>query len=175
MVILPLSNTLEAAILGGKPPDPELDAFLIADAMRPVQAQAGFTVLGEITANPRHTHAHARAGSQKTGHHVREKSGGRLRGEEIARQAQPPTPPTYPQAPEPAPCTGIIRRTSVRRGDCGAVPQLRDTRPPARETGTMYGDNQALERAARRLRRASETARNFAFSLAADEKRQPCA
>ena len=25
--------------------DPELDAFLIADAMRPVQAQAGFTVL----------------------------------------------------------------------------------------------------------------------------------
>ena len=45
MVILPLSNTLEAAILGGKPPDPELDAFLIADAMRPVQAQAGFTVL----------------------------------------------------------------------------------------------------------------------------------
>src|SRR5947208_14843573 len=25
--------------------DPELDAFLIADSMRPVQAQAGFTVL----------------------------------------------------------------------------------------------------------------------------------
>ena len=25
--------------------DPELDAFLIADAMRPVQAQAGFTVV----------------------------------------------------------------------------------------------------------------------------------
>src|SRR5665213_4296034 len=25
--------------------DPELDAFLVADAMRPVQAQAGFTVL----------------------------------------------------------------------------------------------------------------------------------
>ncbi|MBO0702874.1 MAG: DJ-1/PfpI family protein, partial [Candidatus Dormibacteraeota bacterium] len=25
--------------------DPELDAFLIADALRPVQAQAGFTVL----------------------------------------------------------------------------------------------------------------------------------
>src|SRR5437879_12049624 len=25
--------------------DPELDAFLIADAMRPVQAQAGFTVM----------------------------------------------------------------------------------------------------------------------------------
>ena len=25
--------------------DPELEAFLIADAMRPVQAQAGFTVL----------------------------------------------------------------------------------------------------------------------------------
>ena len=28
-----------------RPYDPELDAFLIADAMRPVQAQAGFTVL----------------------------------------------------------------------------------------------------------------------------------
>lgn len=26
--------------------DPEIDAFLIADAARPVQAQAGFTVLG---------------------------------------------------------------------------------------------------------------------------------
>ncbi len=25
--------------------DPELDAFLVADALRPVQAQAGFTVL----------------------------------------------------------------------------------------------------------------------------------
>src|SRR4051794_33901544 len=31
--------------------DPELDAFLIADAMRPVQAQAGFTVLPNYTFN----------------------------------------------------------------------------------------------------------------------------
>src|SRR5438132_7777332 len=33
--------------------DPELDAFLIADAMRPVQAQAGFTVLPNYTFNDR--------------------------------------------------------------------------------------------------------------------------
>jgi transcriptional regulator GlxA family with amidase domain len=31
--------------------DPELDAFLIADAMRPVQAQAGFTVLPNYSFN----------------------------------------------------------------------------------------------------------------------------
>jgi hypothetical protein len=45
----------------------------------------------------------------------------------------------------------------------------------ARETGTMYGNNQAADRATRRLRAVLETARNFAFSLAADEKRQPSA
>jgi transcriptional regulator GlxA family with amidase domain len=33
--------------------DPELDAFFIADAMRPVQAQAGFTVLPNYTFNDR--------------------------------------------------------------------------------------------------------------------------
>ena len=33
--------------------DPELDAFLIADAMRPVQTQAGFTVLPNYTFNDR--------------------------------------------------------------------------------------------------------------------------
>jgi transcriptional regulator GlxA family with amidase domain len=33
--------------------DPELDAFLIADAMRPVQAQAGFTVLPNYCFNDR--------------------------------------------------------------------------------------------------------------------------
>jgi transcriptional regulator GlxA family with amidase domain len=33
--------------------DPELDAFLIADAMRPVQTQAGFTVLPNYTFNER--------------------------------------------------------------------------------------------------------------------------
>jgi transcriptional regulator GlxA family with amidase domain len=33
--------------------DPELDAFLIADANRPVQAQAGFTVLPNYTFNDR--------------------------------------------------------------------------------------------------------------------------
>src|SRR5579884_1013120 len=33
--------------------DPELDAFLIADAMRPVQAQAGFTVLPNYSFNDR--------------------------------------------------------------------------------------------------------------------------
>lgn len=33
--------------------DPELDAFLIADAMRPVQAQAGFTVMPNYTFNDR--------------------------------------------------------------------------------------------------------------------------
>src|SRR3954453_5655851 len=33
--------------------DPELDAFLIADSMRPVQAQAGFTVLPNYTFNDR--------------------------------------------------------------------------------------------------------------------------
>src|SRR3989442_3061036 len=33
--------------------NPELDAFLIADAMRPVQAQAGFTVLPNYTFNDR--------------------------------------------------------------------------------------------------------------------------
>ena len=33
--------------------DPELDVFLIADAMRPVQAQAGFTVLPNYTFNDR--------------------------------------------------------------------------------------------------------------------------
>jgi len=40
---------------------------------------------------------------------------------------------------------------------------LRDTRAHAREAGTTYGNNQVVERAARRLRRASETAPNFAF------------
>ena len=35
--------------------DPELDAFLIADAMRPVQTQAGFTVLPNYTFNDRPT------------------------------------------------------------------------------------------------------------------------
>ena len=33
--------------------DPELDAFFVADAMRPVQAQAGFTVLPNYTFNDR--------------------------------------------------------------------------------------------------------------------------
>ena len=33
--------------------DPELDAFLVADANRPVQAQAGFTVLPNYTFNDR--------------------------------------------------------------------------------------------------------------------------
>src|SRR2546428_5206612 len=33
--------------------DPELDAFLIADAMRHVQAQAGFTLLPNYTFNDR--------------------------------------------------------------------------------------------------------------------------
>src|ERR1700730_3582201 len=33
--------------------DPELDAFLIADAMRPVQAQAGFTVLPNYSVDDR--------------------------------------------------------------------------------------------------------------------------
>jgi len=31
--------------------DPELDAFLIADAMRPVQAQSGFTVFPNYSFN----------------------------------------------------------------------------------------------------------------------------
>src|SRR5262249_29727191 len=43
-------------------------------------------------------------------------------------------------------------------------PPPRHTRAHARETGTMYGNNPPVERAARRLRSASETARNFAFS-----------
>ena len=38
-----------------------------------------------------------------------------------------------------------------------------ETHAHARETGIMYGDNRADERAARRLRRALETAPNFAF------------
>src|SRR5262245_25096965 len=33
--------------------DPELDAFLIADALRPVQAQAGFTLLPNYAFNDR--------------------------------------------------------------------------------------------------------------------------
>jgi len=33
--------------------DPELDAFLIADALRPVQAQAGLTVLPNYSFNDR--------------------------------------------------------------------------------------------------------------------------
>ena len=40
-----------------------------------------------------------------------------------------------------------------------------ETHAHARETGIMYGDNQADERAARRLRGASETAPNFAFFI----------
>src|SRR5215472_3930242 len=35
--------------------DPELDTFMIADAMRPVQAQAGFTILTNPTSPHRHT------------------------------------------------------------------------------------------------------------------------
>ena len=42
---------------------------------------------------------------------------------------------------------------------------LRDTRAHAREAGTTYGNNQVVERAARRLRGASETAPNFAFFI----------
>jgi len=40
-------------------------------------------------------------------------------------------------------------------------------------TGTTYWDNPAGERATRRLRVASETARSFAFSLATGKKIQP--
>jgi len=43
-----------------------------------------------------------------------------------------------------------------------------ETHAHAREAGTTYGNNQAAERAARRLRGASEIARNFAFSFATD-------
>src|SRR5215472_11439778 len=46
-----------------------------------------------------------------------------------------PTPPTYPHAREPG--TGIIRRTSVRRGDCAVGPgPTPPTYPHAREPGT---------------------------------------
>jgi hypothetical protein len=51
----------------------------------------------------------------------------------------------------------------VRLGDCGARPTPFETHAHARETGIMYGDNRADERAARRLRWVSETARNFDF------------
>src|ERR1700726_4951418 len=37
----------------GRGLDPELDAFLVADAMRPVQAQAGFTVLPNFSVDDR--------------------------------------------------------------------------------------------------------------------------
>jgi hypothetical protein len=40
----------------------------------------------------------------------------------------------------------------VRRGDCGAAAHSFETHAYARETGIMYGDNRADERAARRLR-----------------------
>ena len=48
-----------------------------------------------------------------------------------------------------------------------------ETHAPARETGTMYGNNRPDERAARRWRSASKTARNFAFSLRDGRKSQP--
>ena len=41
--------------------DPELDAFLIADALRPVQAQAGFTVLPNYSFNERPSRCRIRA------------------------------------------------------------------------------------------------------------------
>ena len=47
-----------------------------------------------------------------------------------------------------------------------------ETHAYARETGIMYGDNRADERAARRLRQASETAAKFAFFLT-DERETP--
>src|SRR5215472_14263170 len=57
---------------------------------------------------------------------------------------------------------------SARRNGCELWIETRREHPHTyartRETGTAYGNNPAAERAARRLRTALETARNFAFS-----------
>src|SRR6516162_9888822 len=78
----------------------------------------------------------------------------RLRRSDTRNCAAAPEDETHARTrARPAPRTGIIRSSSVRRGDCvGLTAHSFETHAHARETGIMYGDNRADERAARRLR-----------------------